>query len=85
MAGASLQQNDDICIKVLEAIEESGNVPNSVGQGMRWIAELHEQINGSKAIAEGGKAKADDVEISNAAKADDDESGNAESQAAEAD
>ena len=80
MAGASLQQNDNICIKVLEAIKESGNVPNSVGQGMRWIAELHEQINGSKANAEGGKAKADDVEGGDAdddevsiAKADDDE------------
>ena len=63
MEGASLQQNDGICIKVLEAIRESGNVPNSVGQGMRWTAELHEQINGSNNAEQGdAQSQAEDVE-----------------------
>ena len=43
--GATLKQNDDICVKVLKAIETSQNLPNSLALGHQWLADLFAEIN----------------------------------------
>ena len=43
--GATLKQNDDICVAVLKALETSQNLANSLAQGHQWAADLWAKIN----------------------------------------
>ena len=56
--GATLKQNDDICVAVLKALETSQNLPNSLAQGHQWATDLWGKINNAGSTVQPSDATA---------------------------